>query len=275
MNSTDLAVSATTRELVAAFVAAEREVRGAFAQIVAAEKAVNAAFSPGEKHGNIRVSASGPSLHDNFDRPDEAVAIMARRAWKMLVDRLGLQKFMSVRRWNELQAQLDDNKAPPQAITEDNVLRFARAHLDKAREYLQESVAEVFDWLRPSGFMREAKLKTNSQLEVPAKVILDVVKPGLVNAFGVKDFYRQRFNALERVFRALDGRGEIRGWQSELETAIEASPTGEGETDLFRFRCYQNGALHLWFRRPDLLARFNAMAGGARLRPAPTVEDAA
>lgn len=45
---------------------------------------------------------------------------------------------------------------------------------------------------------------------------------------------------------------------------------GPGETDLFAFRCCANGNLHLRFRRLDLLARFNQIAGGRRLRPQKT-----
>lgn len=268
----DLALHTTVRELVAAFVQAERDVRAAFAQIVAAEKSLNAVFALGDSHGRIRVTACGTSYRDNFERVEEAVEIMTREAWRAIVDRLDLRKFMSVKRWEQVQQELERGKLP--AITEENVLRFAHDHLGQARSYLAESVHEVFEWLRPHGNTRAGKLKTNSELEVPAKVILDyMVELGWSSGFRIHYNRRQNLLALERVFRALDGRGEVQGYQSELETSIEASKDGTGETDLFRYRCCKNGALHLWFKSAAILDRFNALAGGARLRPAPSEED--
>ena len=55
---------------------------------------------------------------------------------------------------------------------------------------------------------------------------------------------------------------------SALHDAIVATPitSGKGETEYFEFRAFRNGNLHLKVRRLDLLERFNALAGGKRLR---------
>ena len=62
------------------------------------------------------------------------------------------------------------------------------------------------------------------------------------------------------MFNGLAGDGEIcKGYYSQLQTEIEKRETaesGEGETALFK--------------RLDLLAQFNALAGGKNLRPAET-----
>lgn len=171
--STDLALRATVRELVAAFEAAERDVRESFARIVAAEERVNAVFGNGESHEKIRVSACGTYYRDHFRDADEAVRIMTVQAWSAIVDRLELRRFMSIKRWEQLQKQLTADRhqrgdvvdLPP--ITEESVMAFATATLASAREMLQEAVAEVFEWLRPGQHNPTARLKTNSQLEVP------------------------------------------------------------------------------------------------------------
>jgi len=265
---TDLVMRTTVRDLVAAFVAAERDVRAAFAQIMAAEVAVNTVFLGGD-HRSIRVSACGNRWTDNFGNIDDAIELMTRAAWKAIVERLELRRFMSIRAKKEMDDALDREKLPP--ITEENVLRFAHDHLTRAREYLKEAVDEVFNFLRPRGWTRAGQLKTNSELEVPPKVILDnLVGAGWsTGKFKVNYHYSQNLTALENVFNALAGNGEIsKGYQSLLQTAIEAAEGGEGETALFRFKAHKNSALHIWFRRGDVLARFNALAGGARLRPA-------
>jgi hypothetical protein len=54
--------------------------------------------------------------------------------------------------------------------------------------------------------------------------------------------------------------------RSGKAAAIEASRTGSGETEYFRFKCCRNHNLHLEFKRLDLVEKLNAIAGGMRLR---------
>lgn len=74
--------------------------------------------------------------------------------------------------------------------------------------------------------------------------------------------------AIDRVFHALDG--NLRAMEHTNRTPlIDAINTsgGVGQTDYFSFKAYQNGNLHLEFKRADLLARLNAVGGrGDRLR---------
>lgn len=81
----------------------------------------------------------------------------------------------------------------------------------------------------------------------------------------------QHLTALENVFSALDGKGQVsKQYYSQIFGLIDALPRGAecvGQTEYFAFRGYLNGTLHLTFLRRDLLARFNQIAGGRRLRP--------
>lgn len=266
-----LAFRTTVRDMVAAFVAAERDVRAAFAQLVAAQDAVNLVFSNGDT-GRIYVSACGTSYRDNFADADAAVAIMTRQAWRVIVDRLELQRFCSIARWKEIENQLDREKLP--AITEQNVLDFYRHHASQAREMLTEAVREVWEWLRPRKGTQVGDLKTNTEMEVGERVILGyAVSLAFMGGFQLNSYTRQRAIALENVFNGLAGNGTIcKGWKSLLETAIDDSKDGAGETELFAFRACKNGNLHLRFKRLDLLARFNAIAAGKTLRPVETDE---
>ena len=78
----------------------------------------------------------------------------------------------------------------------------------------------------------------------------------------------QRLVAFENVFCVLDGAPKYDSSSSELGHAIAAAPNGIGETRWFKFRCFKNGNLHLEFRRPDLVARINQIAGSRAMRPA-------
>jgi hypothetical protein len=272
---------ATVRELVAAFERAERTVRESFRAISEAEHALNGVFAPGETFMAIRVSASGERLHDDFGDANRAIEIMTRAAWRTIVERLELKRFMSVKRWNALQDELYQRshpRTPLPPITERNVLDFAHRYLEAAPEMLTEAVEEVFDWLRPHRHTVQGKLKTNTEMEIGPKAIVGyMVELGFTGRFRVAygGHASQRLTALENVFSALAGRGSIsKGYQSLIEAAINDSPKGTGETDLFRFRACKNGNLHIEFKRLDLLAKFNQMAGGKRLRPAPAQEAA-
>lgn len=264
--SDDLAIRATVRELVAAFVIAEADVRDAFAAIVNAERRLNAAFAI-EGTGRIRVDASRGGYHDSFDDPDHAIGRMTRAAWQAIAERLELRRFMSIKRWEALTEHLNTGKLPP--ITEESVTAFARGHLTSMCDMLKEAVDEVFEWLRPHKGTKAGDLKTNTEMEVGAKAILSSVveRCWIGSGFTVCSYRRQHLIAMENVFNGLAGNGEIcKGYQSLLQTAIEAS-AGVGETSLFRFRVFGNGNLHLGFKRLDLLERFNQIAGGMRLRP--------
>jgi hypothetical protein len=270
--STDLVNRTTVRELVAVFAQAEAEIRAAFASIVAVEERLNGAFVPGDRrYRTFVVSACGMRYHDDFKDADESIRILARAAWYRIAERYELRRFMSIKRWEEFNRAVDEDQLPP--ITEEHVMGFLHAQLTQARDHLTEAVNEVFEWLRPRRYTRAGQLKTNTELEIGPKVILPYVVRWSYGRFEVDYDRRQHLVALENVFRALDGRGAIQGYEPEIETAIKASPDGEGETDLFKFRCCRNRNLHLAFRRPDLLARFNAVAGGHRLRPAETDEE--
>jgi hypothetical protein len=260
-----LANRSTVRGLVAAFQSAESTVRASFAAIVEAEEALNAVFTMGGTVG-IRVEASRHGHGTDFTDPDCTVERMARQAWGVIVERLELRRMMSIARWNELQEQLDKGKLP--AITEENVNAFARGYAVALPDMIQEAVGEVFDWLRPWN----TDYKTNSKLEIGPKVILaHVVELAWTGGgFRVNHYRQQNLVALENVFRALDGQGNIaKTYQSELETAIgQSGKEGRGETSLFRFKAFRNQNVHLEFKRLDLLKRFNQVAGGRRLKPA-------
>ncbi len=115
--------------------------------------------------------------------------------------------------------------------------------------------------------------KTNSQFEIGRKVILDYA---LESGYGgshwrITTHWDQKFIALENVFAMLDRKLKAQAPKthySALSNAVrESGPDCHGATDLFEFKGYKRGTLHLTFRRPDLVARLNATAGGNRLKP--------
>lgn len=267
MSSDALTARLTVTQLVETFEQAERDVRAAFALLAAAEERLNATFVLAG-WDTIRVRGAHRA-HNGLPNLDEALAELRRDVWRSLADRLEVRAMMSVARWEEFQREIEKGEPPP--ISLESVRAWVTGLSANVETMLAEKVGEVFEWLRPRG--EAAKLKTNSQEEVPAKVILPwiVDRWDLITTSWRVDYRAdQRLIALESVFSALDGKGPIvKSAYSAIATAIKAPGfDGTGEVPYFRFRCFRNGRLHLWFTRPDLLARFNAIAGGKRLRAA-------
>lgn len=253
----------TVVELVGAFTGAVDEIRLGFERVRRAELMIDAAFGSG-------ISVQDKWQRVNFTHPEESIANVERIVWGMLVGHLEIGRFMSIRARDQLDKQLKDGDLPP--LTVDNVRAMAEGFRGQMRAMLEEAVNEVFEWLRPP----RSRYRTNSELEVPPKVCLEsCVDQSFGGGIQPRYWREPHLTALENVFHALDGRGQrTKSHYSELSQAIRSAtsaPVGwVGETDLFSFRAFKNGSLHLTFKRPDLLARFNQIAGGARLRPGPS-----
>jgi len=130
--------------------------------------------------------------------------------------------------------------------------------------FLEEAVTEVFEYLRP----HNSHHKTNTEYEIKNKVILTwMVERGYGKTPFRVNYHRDKhLIALENVFLMLDGKGVVKSYHGELYDGICSTEDGTGKTPYFKFRCFQNGNLHLEFLRPDLVAKLNAIAGGNRLK---------
>ncbi len=183
-----------------------------------------------------------------------------RRAWSIIFERSGMKKVLSIKRRSELDKQLSDGKDLPD-ITPENILALIQDGMEKATDYAAEAAYEVFDWLRPWN----GTYKTNDKWKVGPKVVLAYMVErsgwGGNGKFRVRYSHQKELIALDNVFHMLDGRGPIKGYNGPLIDAIQTAPDGNGETDFFAFKSYQNGNLHLKFKRTDLVDRLNYIAG--------------
>jgi len=264
--------------LVSAYESAKADIIAGFALLEQATKTVDAACHLSGKVGDntvLRASRWGAS-HHYIDTGAAEVAILdVRRAmWHHIIARLEIRRLMSVEAWEKLQKSLKGDDVPE--ITHEAVFSYARQVRREVPDMFRESVQEVFSWLRPRS-CEGKRYKRNSEFEVPERVALPgAVESGFNGHFRVSYGYgwsgtsmAQRFIAMENVFGALDGRGELKSYQSELQTEIEKCSLGRGvgETWLVEFRCHKNRSIHLRFKRLDLLKKFNEIAGGQRMRP--------
>lgn len=268
LNNDSLAKRLTVNEAVDAYERAIRDLRDGFALVARAERLLNDTFVL-DHYGKIHIHMHRDRV--DFDAPDETTARIEKQVWAALVERLEVKRMMSIHRVKELDDAIEKGEMSPISI--ENVTAFATGISNALPDMLVEAVREVYNWLRPAAGWHGSHYKTNqknARFELGPKVILSgMVESGWSGKipFHVHYHCTDKLRALDNVFSALDGKGQIsKTYYGPLADAINSSPTGRGETDYFRFKAFKNRNLHLEFKRLDLVEHFNALAGGKNLR---------
>lgn len=255
-------------QLVHEYQKAVGDIREGYRLIHEAETRLNESFTTEGSMCGLHIRDSS-NFRGHFGNPDTVLDNLKRDTWRILVDRLDIKRALSNKAKKQLDEQLERGKLPD--ITVDEVLGFAQAYVQHLPRLLEEAIKEVFDLLRPRS-MWGKKYKTNTEFEISQRAILPrmIEEPRWSSTYRVNYHHTQELTALENVFSALDGKGQMtKGWQSDLQMEIEKLPhsgNGRGETEYFKFRACKNGNLHLEFKRMDLVKRLNEVAGGKNLK---------
>jgi len=260
--NSEIARRETLTALVGTYQQAAQEIIQGYALLEQAQERLRAAFLPSI---NYRFEINPPESSGVGERASGiTLARIKRDAWHILVERMELRRLLSVQRRDELDKQLERADELPE-ITEENIFAMLEQSAANIDLYLEEAAKELFEYLRP----RQSRQKTNPKYEIGKNVILpQAVEPGYgreAEQYRVNYHRDARITAIDNIFSLLDGKGAIKTYYGPLHDAIADSTDGRGETVYFRFKCFQNGNLHLEFKRPDLVAALNRLAGGNRL----------
>jgi Domain of unknown function (DUF4942) len=198
---------------------------------------------------------------ERADSLDRIFTEMKRRAWRVLIDRMGIKNVMSIKERQQFEAQLEKGELPD--IDEQAILDILSGLAGQAESFAQKAAKEVFDVLRPHGPWG-GQYKTNDAFRVGRKVILGyTVERGYgPGKFRVAYGHEQTLTAIDGIFHLLDGKGIMRDNKGPLIKAINESLTGKGETEYFTFKCFRNKNLHLTFKRLDLVKELNKQGAG-------------
>lgn len=267
-NSAGLVEHSTIEALVQAYRDAEAEITEGYRLLEVAQQRLTQSFTL-DGFGSFSTNPRG-DCYVGAQGAECAMQAIKRRALRAIVERLAIRPILSRKRWRELDDQIE--RAPlselPE-ITEEGIAGIVEGIARNLDSYFLEMVDEVFEVLRPRRHWRR-EYKTNTEFEIGRKVVLF----GTVErSFGFRNTWRPSYraqddlNSLDNVMLYLDGKTRPPGsYYGPLAEAIMASE-GNGETDYFKFRCFHNGNLHLTFKRRDLIAEFNRIAGGRRVKP--------
>ena len=194
--------------------------------------------------------------------------IITQSAWRFIIHHVGFNHFMTEKRQKELEKQIDNNELPE--LTEENIMGTLVGLSNRVDGLLQESLKEVYDWLRPREGSHRASYKTNKIYKVGERVITYGIQSGYHGGFRINHYSEANYRGLGNVFSLLDGKG-VEKYPTDLVTrfngAMDSREAGEKfEDDYFEFKCYRNGNVHVKFKSRELLQRFNQMAAEADLR---------
>lgn len=202
--------------------------------------------------------------HDLDTRGEESRKYVIRNAWRYVIKQTELRSYMTERRSKELDTQIENNELP--SLTSGNIMTTLHGLSTRVNGLLNESIVEVFDWLRPTSAWGTGKLKTNHKYKVGAKAIIYGVERNYSNGFCTAYHYDQRWRALGNVFSLLDKQG-VKKYPHDFVTMFNAALKEQRPGDVysdqyFRIKPYKNGNAHIEFLRRDLLAELNRIGAG-------------
>lgn len=255
----------TLSQMAEAWTQAQREVTGAFELLDAARERLGLSFGQDSYrfHFDIRLHSR------HYDKAEELIPEVKKDVWSALIGRMELRKIMSIADQQKLDKQLETGEGLPD-ITLENLLAMLETTALQIPQMIEASVKEIYEWLRPVSNSRlEYVTNQKSQWELKDKLILEYCVEKWSQHYHPGGYREAHLRQLDNVFHALDGKGLPKGHYGPLCEAIhktEVRSDGRGETQYFRFRCFKNQNLHIVFKRMDLVAKLNAVAGGMRLK---------
>jgi hypothetical protein len=202
------------------------------------------------------------------EKGQDCLAHVTKNAWKYIVSQTGITHYMTPRRKEALQEQIKKGDVP--ALTVENIMGTLQSLAEQTPQLLQESIKEVFDWLRPTLNWGVGKHKTNKKFRIGYKVILGsaVQRHWHADPWHFNYYREDNFRALGNVFSLLDGQG-VERYPYDFVTRFKEGMKehgGDTFTDQY-FHCvaYKNRNLHVAFLRHDLVDEINKIAGGMAL----------
>lgn len=272
-DKTDVIEYTTADKLANVWRVESEAIREALARVEQATKTLRHAFGDSDRSGyhfGIDLYQNGSWHSNNVGEVNALLRRMELQAWDQVLDKLGVKQVMSSSRLKKLEEVVDgrgDESLPP--LTAEAIVDVAIGMVGAVHEFLAEAIAEEYAWWK-SSYDRQQNPKysyrTNdgNVFKIGRKLIHGyMVRMGYGGTWDVHYEQVKHLRNLDSIMSMLDGKGPVKHHYGPLVAEIKTTrdTPGVGETEYFRFKCYGNGNLHLEFRREDLLAKFNRIAG--------------
>lgn len=191
---------------------------------------------------------------------ENVIAELKKAVWAGIVCKLNIRNVMDSKQRETLDKQLETGEGLPE-ITTDAILDVVGAMVGNLQNYATAAIVEAFNLIRRDS---DGYKSTEQCFKIGDKAVLTWT----VEQAYERDRWRVGYNrcsdkliTLENAFRMLDGKGPSPANVSDLEKAIQECVGGNGETEYFRFRCFKNRNLHIWFKKMNLVKLMNEAGG--------------
>lgn len=273
MYDTDLIKPVTVAQMVEAYQKACEVVKTSFWEIAQAEMNLRGAFGNNGRQwqlvGDSRNYGRKNAYHWNAENPEKYISALLVQmkilAWENIVEITGVKKMMSAKRIKEMEEAIENGDLPE--ITLESIFEQLASFADNAAEIRKEVLFSAYNILRKKHHndLKTAK-KANEYGVQKTSIIYCLSEWGIrVGQTRVNYTYTDRVAEIDKAFHLLAGKGIPDGYQTPLIDAINTAEGKTGETDLFSFKKYKNGNLHLTIKDDKLIEELNRMCGSGLL----------
>lgn len=203
---------------------------------------------------------------------NEFIVTVRKSYWQNTLNLDCVSSRMTSGKQKQFYYQLQDNEN--MNFTESNVLAFICNVLNTYEDTLAQSVAYIFDEMTKTYAWDESLhnenvhyfngWKTNQAFKVNKKVVLPFYQGAFTDSFsqkwGVSYRVKDKLNDIDKIMNYFDSKQEYLSILNALEIAFNKDQSREIESTYFTIHVYKKGTIHLKFKQPDILRRFNVTA---------------
>ena len=204
-------------------------------------------------------SASTRFNNYRWDNMDRITKQLHAEGWAYLLKRF--EPFMSGSEKAEWEKLIERGDTPE--LTQEAAIETMRAFIDRTPENITARIRECFESMRPWAY---EDLKTNKANAF--RIGKRYIKHGALYSYcrSLTLYGEKFFGSLDLAFNLLDGKG-VPKYPHDLCTFIRDALHERKlkfENDYFKFKRYENGNIHIEFKRMDLVDRLNRIGSGGK-----------
>ena len=180
--------------------------------------------------------------------------------WQVIFERI--KNLLPTREIQAFEKQINERNVPE--FNEENINKILFSFVARGEEFKKAMIEETFDFLRPwnTGY------KTNKRSALTDKCILTYAV-SIGSSYKSLNYGRTNNSLwdMDKIFHLLDGQG-MPQYPGNLITVIQDAmreKKQECETQYFKVKWFNNGNMHLKFKRMDLVNEINRIAGCDKL----------
>lgn len=190
---------------------------------------------------------------------------LKKDAWLSVIEKTQLFSLMSIESANKLKKSFYGDETCESAgipsFTFDNVTAFIDERQQAMPDMFDEKILEVYKILRPSNYYDLKTNKTSLFEGIGKKVILEwYFERKYSGGLEIRYQKREEINAIQEIFSLLEGKGIPADGEKLYHKLSGAERADAYNDEYFRIKGYNNGNMHLEFKRMDLVRKIVATA---------------